>query len=74
MLGPFTGALERLDVDAASYIVIVTRGHAHDMEVLVQALRTPARYIGLMASRSKRTRMIAALREGGIDEDRKSVV
>lgn len=68
VLGPFTGALERLDVDAASYIVIVTRGHAHDLEVLVQALRTPARYIGLMASRSKRTRMIAALREEGIDE------
>ncbi len=66
--GPFQGALERVGVDAASYIVVVTRGHTHDMDVLVQALRTPARYIGLMASRSKRARMIATLREAGIDE------
>ena len=41
VLGPFDGALERLGVDAASYVVIVTRGHTHDMDVLVQALRTP---------------------------------
>ena len=56
-------------MDAASYVVIVTRGHTHDMDVLVQALRTPARYIGLMASRSKHARMVAALREAGLDED-----
>jgi xanthine dehydrogenase accessory factor len=69
VLGSFDGALERLDVDAASYVVIVTRGHTHDMDVLVQALRTPARYIGLMASRSKHARMVAALREAGLGED-----
>lgn len=69
VLSPFPGALERLEVDASSYVVIVTRGHVHDMDVLVQALRTPARYIGLMASRSKRARMVTALREAGLGED-----
>ena len=69
VLGSFDGALERLGVDDASYVVIVTRGHTHDMDVLVQALRTPARYIGLMASRSKHARMVAALREAGLGED-----
>ena len=69
VLGSFDLALERLGVDEASYVVIVTRGHTHDMDVLVQALRTPARYIGLMASRSKRARMVAALREAGLGED-----
>jgi len=69
VLCSFDGALERLDVDAASYVVIVTRGHTHDMDVLVQALRTPARYIGLMASRSKYARMVAALRDAGLSED-----
>jgi xanthine dehydrogenase accessory factor len=69
VLGPFDGALERLGVDEGSYVVIVTRGHTHDMDVLVQALRTPARYIGLMASRSKRGRMVEALREAGMGED-----
>jgi xanthine dehydrogenase accessory factor len=69
VLGSFDGALERLGVDAACYVVIVTRGHTHDMDVLVQALRTPARYIGLMASRSKHARMVAALRDAGLGED-----
>lgn len=74
VLGSFDGALERLGLDDASYVVIVTRGHTHDMDVLVQALRTPARYIGLMASRSKHARMVAALREAGLDEDALALV
>ena len=69
VLGAFDRALERLSIDASSYVVIVTRGHVHDMDVLVQALRTPARYVGVMASRSKRARMVAALREAGLGED-----
>jgi xanthine dehydrogenase accessory factor len=68
VLSPFDHALERLGVDGASYVVIVTRGHTHDIDVLVQALRTPARYIGLMASRSKRARVVAALGEAGFGE------
>jgi len=74
ILAPFDVALTRLGIDAASYVIIVTRGHTHDMDVLIQALRTPARYIGLMASRSKRARMVAALREAGLAEDAQSRV
>ncbi len=62
---PFAGALAAVGVDARSFVVIVTRGHVHDMDVLEQALRLGARYIGLMASRSKRARMDAALRGAG---------
>lgn len=69
VLGPFDGALARLEIDESSYVVIVTRGHVHDMDVLMQALRTPARYVGLMASRSKRARMVAALLEAGFGDD-----
>jgi xanthine dehydrogenase accessory factor len=69
VLAPFEGALARIAVDEASYVVIVTRGHTHDIDVLLQALRTPARYIGLMASRSKRARIVEALREDGFGED-----
>jgi len=65
VLSPFAGALERLGVGEHTYVVIVTRGHVHDMEVLQQALRTPARYVGLMASRGKRARIISALGEAG---------
>jgi xanthine dehydrogenase accessory factor len=69
VLAPFTRALDRVGVAEHSYIVIVTRGHVHDMDVLGQALRTPARYVGLMASRGKRARIWSALKEDGFGED-----
>ena len=53
-LPSFEEAFSGLAVDERSLVVIVTRGHQHDMTVLVQALRTPARYVGLMASRAER--------------------
>ena len=49
----------------SGYVVIVTRGHTHDIDVLVQALGTSARYIGLMASRRKRTKIVEALTAAG---------
>jgi xanthine dehydrogenase accessory factor len=69
VLAPFDAALARVGVAEHSYVVIVTRGHVHDIAVLEQALRTPARYIGLMASRGKRARIWAALRESGFGEE-----
>lgn len=66
----FHGAFSDLDVDEDSYLVIVTRGHAHDKTVLAQALRTNAGYIGMIGSRRK-TKLIleALLREGFSRED-----
>jgi xanthine dehydrogenase accessory factor len=66
---PFSGALAAVGVDERAYVVIVTRGHVHDLDVLEQALRLGARYVGLMASRSKRARMDAALREAGYGDE-----
>ena len=66
---PFAGALAAVGVDERAYVVIVTRGHVHDMDVLEQALQLGARYVGLMASRTKRARMETALREEGYEDD-----
>ncbi len=65
----FAGALAAVGVDERAYVVIVTRGHVHDLDVLEQALRLEARYVGVMASRSKRARMQAALREAGFADE-----
>jgi xanthine dehydrogenase accessory factor len=65
---PFEGALAAVGVDERAYVVIVTRGHVHDLNVLEQALRLRARYVGLMASRSKRARMQSFLREAGFGD------
>ena len=69
LLKSFEGALTRVAVDEQCYVVIVTRGHTHDMTVLQQALGTPARYVGLMASRTKRKRIADTLREGGFNDE-----
>lgn len=58
--GPFAEALERIGpVTAEDYVVIMTPGHQGDYEVLAQALRTPAKYIGCIGSKKK----IAVTRE-----------
>ncbi len=66
----FTGR----EVDEDAYVVIVTRGHAHDKTVLAQALCTKAGYIGMIGSRRK-TRVIfdALLQEGFTEEDLRRV-
>lgn len=61
-------------VTPACCIVIVTRGHAFDAEVLAQALRTPARYVGMIGSRRKRDAVYAELRSRGFSEERLAAV
>jgi xanthine dehydrogenase accessory factor len=61
----FEDALKDLDIDGDSYLVIVTRGHAHDKTVLSQALRSGAGYIGMIGSRAKRGAIYAALEKEG---------
>ena len=58
------------DENTTDYIIIMTRGHIHDKEVLVQALKTSAPYIGMIGSRTKRDATYALLRkEGFTDKD-----
>jgi xanthine dehydrogenase accessory factor len=59
-----------ITVTARDYLVLVTRGHRDDLLVLKQALKTPARYIGMIGSRRKAAAVFASLREQGFtDED-----
>ncbi|NLM83663.1 MAG: XdhC family protein [Clostridiales bacterium] len=52
-----------------SYIVIVTRGHAHDEVVLTRALRTDAGYIGMIGSKKKRERLYENLLQKGFTQE-----
>jgi xanthine dehydrogenase accessory factor len=65
VLDSFHRALEGLKINADSYLVIVTRGHAHDQTVLRPALRTQAGYIGMIGSRRKRDAVYANLEKEG---------
>ena len=62
----FTDCIKDLGPD--DYAVIVTRGHLHDRDVLLQALRTKAGYIGMIGSRRKRAAVYDSLREEGFTD------
>lgn len=57
----FNRALEGLEIDRDSFIIIMTRGHQFDRMVLEQALKTEAFYIGMISSRRKRDSIYQAL-------------
>ena len=63
-----------LSVTKNCYVVIATRGHAHDRDVLAQSLRTLARYIGMIGSKKKRDATYQSLREEGFSEDQLALV
>lgn len=60
----FTG----IAASANAYVVIVTRGHEHDLTVLSGALRTDAAYIGMIGSRSKRDAVFRELLHRGFSD------
>jgi xanthine dehydrogenase accessory factor len=66
VIDSFEAALNGLAIDEESYLVLVTRGHAHDKTVLKQALATPAGYIGMIGSRRKRDAIYQALLGEGV--------
>jgi xanthine dehydrogenase accessory factor len=53
IVGASIEILPRLAIDADSYIVIMTRAHSEDMEILRWAVTTGARYIGMIGSQRK---------------------
>lgn len=58
-------AFEKLQPGPTSYLVIVTRGHKDDMRVLAWAVRTRARYIGMIGSKRKVLSVYKALEKEG---------
>jgi xanthine dehydrogenase accessory factor len=67
---PFSEAFQHIDITATTYLVIVTRGHAHDRDVLHLAINQPCAYIGMIGSRKKRDAIYQWLTNHGISEDR----
>ncbi|MGA6980384.1 MAG: XdhC/CoxI family protein [Candidatus Sulfotelmatobacter sp.] len=61
----FDEAMQKLDPNEASYIVIVTRGHRDDMRILRWAVQTRARYVGMIGSKRKVIGIFKTLTEEG---------
>ena len=62
--GDFTKIGEQITLSADDYVVIMTRGHQADYEVLEQTLRSGVKYLGCIGSKKKlalcRERLLAA--------------
>jgi xanthine dehydrogenase accessory factor len=65
----FEEAVQTLDPNETSYIVIVTRGHRDDMRLLRWAVRARARYVGMIGSKRKVIEIFKTLQKEGLAAD-----
>ena len=61
----YEDAYDKIKPSASTYLLIVTRGHKDDMRVLAWAVRTEARYIGMIGSKRKVISVYQALEKEG---------
>jgi xanthine dehydrogenase accessory factor len=66
----FFRAFPQLKVNRSSYLVIVTRGHVYDRDVLEWALNTEAGYIGMIGSKNKIRDVYKSLEEKGVSREK----
>ena len=63
---PIADWLHRADIPASAMVVIVTRGHQHDLDAMRALAARDLRYLGLIGSRAKVARIYAALLAEGL--------
>lgn len=63
---PIGDWLHAADLPSSAYVVIVTRGHQHDLESMRALAARDLRYVGLIGSRAKVTRIYNALLAEGM--------
>ncbi len=67
---PYKGSVTAVGVEASDAVVIVTPGHQHDLEVLEQAVASPAEYVGMIGSARKVAEMKKSVLASGADPKR----
>lgn len=67
IVGDIAETLGKQDIDAGTFVVIVTRGHKHDEAALHAVIDRPARYLGMIGSRRKIKLIYDDLAAAGVD-------
>ena len=62
-------SLHEADISANAYVVIVTRGHTHDLDALRALAARDLRYLGLIGSKAKVKRIYDALLAEGMPQE-----
>jgi len=68
--GTIEKVLREWPIDANTYVVVVTRGHAHDQRALHAVIDSPAKYLGMIGSRRKIGTVFDDLEHLGVDRAR----
>ena len=68
--GSYTELISAFPFDAATYVVIMTRGHLFDLECVRAALPKPGRYLGFIGSARKTRLLLEQLGKDGFDAAR----
>ena len=66
----YTPALRRMALGPSTYAVVITRGHEHDMDCLLEILPKETAYIGLIGSRRRIGFVLEELAQKGIARER----
>ena len=66
----FTVALRGMTFGAATYVVVITRGHEHDVDCLIEIIDKRTVYVGLIGSRRRVRIVLEALAEKGLPQER----
>jgi len=62
-------AMTHLNINSSSYIIILTKGHLYDEEVLNLVVSSDAAYIGVIGSKKKNSAIFQHLEQQGISHD-----
>ena len=68
VVGKFRDAFRGLRFTGNEYVVVVTRSHETDAQVLEEALKKPTKYVGMIGSKKKIRAMLDRLRQKGIGD------
>lgn len=69
LVGPIAETLSHQHIDSGTYIVLVTRGHRHDLDALAGVIDRSAKYIGMIGSRRKIAVVFDDLRHTGVSDE-----
>jgi xanthine dehydrogenase accessory factor len=66
----FAEALQEMSLGPSVYVVVITRGHEHDVDCLAEILKKETAYVGLIGSRRRVQIVLEVLANGGAPRER----
>jgi xanthine dehydrogenase accessory factor len=67
--GDFEGSIEKLRITGSDFVVIITRGHRHDVDCLRRLAQKPTAYLGMIGSKRRVQIVKEQMLKEGVKED-----